>query len=910
MSRLRAWCARFGGLFGKERKDRELAEELDAHVQMHIEDNLRAGMSPEEARRQALIKLGGIEQAKESYRARRGIPWIETLLQDVRFGARMLRKNPGFTTVAVLTLALGIGANTAIFSLIDTVMLKMLPVQEPEELVSLLRSPNSDRKADPTFSNPVWEQIRDRQDIFSGIFAWSDSRFDLAQGGESHNVNGEFVSGEFFDTLGVRPAEGRLLIGSDDVRGCPGVAVLSYGFWQDHYGGARNAVGSMLSLNQHSFQVVGVAPPGFFGVRVGEQFDVAVPVCAEAIIPLAGEPNGTKFLDRPSAQWLEIIARPKPGIAPLEVNARLRTLSPGIFIATVSPAWRPEVQKDFLARTLLALPAGAGLSDLRQNYGQPLKVLMAFTGVVLLIACANIASLILVRMTSRRKEIAVRRALGASRPRLIRQLLTESILLSALGALLGILLARWGCALLVRFISTSQNHVFLQLSLDLPVLAFTAGIAVLTGLLFGLLPALGSTRVTLVSAMKGAQSEKTQGRSYLRSSRWIVASQVALSLVVLIVAGLLVRSFRNLLTLDLGFDRSNVLLIETTTPHPDLSPDQRAVLYRQILDRLNSLPGAISVGESLVTPISGYMWGGDFSLENGRGPSGDEANAYMNFVSPGYFATLRSPLLAGRNFDEQDAAGAQPVVIVNETMARRFFPGSQAVGQYLLTHDFMNDRRKMAPPLQVVGIVTDTKYESLREEPKSIVYFPIEQSKVLTDPPIFEIRTAAPPSSLARLAEQAIAEANKSISLDFRSLSSQVNDSLQRERLLATLSGFFAGLALLLAAIGLYGVLAYMVGQRTHEIGIRMALGAPRRAMLRMVILKGMELVLPGICIGVIWALALTRLLSSQLFAVRATDPLTFGEVTLLLTVVVLLACYVPARRATRVDPMVALRHE
>ncbi|HEY2459484.1 MAG TPA: ABC transporter permease [Candidatus Acidoferrum sp.] len=899
-------------MFRRKRTANDFSAEIEEHIRLERERWREQGMSEEEARTAARRTFGNVMHAEERFYESGRWMWLEHILQDIRYGLRMMTKSPGFTAVAVLTLALGIGANTAIFSLIDAVMLKMLPVQKPQELMLLaVRAPRGWQEPDATFSNPVWEEIRKEQDVFSGMFSWSEFQLDLAPGGESHNVNGVYVSGDFFGVLGVRSAAGRLLGPSDDVRGCSGAAVLSYDFWQRHYGGAESAVGEMIRLDQHLFPIVGVAARGFFGVDVGKQFDVAVPICAEGVIPVFGEPDGAKFLNRPSAQWLRVMARPKAGVSKEAIGARLRILSPGIFAATTAQEWTGDERKEFLAGTLQVLPGGGGISDLRRDYSEALELLMAVVGLVLLIACANIASLMLARAAGRRKEIAVRLAVGASRSRVIRQLLTECVLLSVLGALLGVVLARWGCALLVRFLSTADQRVFLEFALDGRVLGFTTGIAIVTGLFFGVFPALRSTRVSPTAAMKGAEAAEGTGKSHQRAGRWIVISQVALSLLILITAGLFLRSFRNLLTLDVGFDRNHVLLIETSVPHPDLPPGQRAMLYKRILERLSALPGTISASESLVTPISGEMWGMDFHLVNGGGPAGEEADAYMNFVSPGYFSTFHSSILDGRNFDEHDVANAQPVVIINETMARKFFPGSRAIGQYLVTRDFMNDHReRMAPPREVIGILKDTKYRTLREDSQQIAYLPIAQAEVLSDPAIFEIRTAGDPALLARAAGEAIAGLNKNISLNFRTLESQVDDSLQRERLLAILSGFFGGLALVLAMIGLYGVLAYRVTQRRKELGIRLALGAQRSAILRLILRDVTILLLFGIAGGVGISLWTTQLTRKLLFALNPRDFTTILFSALMLTSVALIAGYLPARRAIRTDPMIALRDE
>jgi putative ABC transport system permease protein len=891
----------------RKKRDEELGEEIQAHLTLGTREEMEAGHSRKDAQLAARREFGNETLARETARDMWGWRWFVDLLQDIRYGLRLLGKNPGFTAVAILTLALGIGANTAIFSLVDTVMLKMLPVQKPEELLVLgIRSPKS-VDADQEFTNPIWEQIRDQQDVFSGVFVWSQSRFDLAQGGESHLVNGLEVSGDYFNTLGVHPAAGRLFVDSDDKRDCAGSVVLGYGFWQEHFGGAQNAIGSMLSLSSHPFQVIGVAAPGFFGVDVGNKFDVAIPICAEAII------RGTNSaLNERAAWWLSAVGRPKSGISPEQVSARLQIISPQVFAATVPANWKPDSKKNFLGGTLVAAPAGKGLSEVRRAYDQPLRMLMAVVGLVLLIACANIASLMLARAATRQKEISVRLAIGASRGRMIRQLLTECVLLSFAGAALGVLFARWGSGILVRFISSPRTPVFLQFSVDSRVLGFTAAIAVLTGILFGILPALRTTRVSLSSAMKGGQQDETPGRAHFRPGRWIVACQVALSLVLLIVAGLFLRSFNNLLTLDTGFDRSNVMMIAANAHNANLSAQQRDALWRQTLQRLQALPGVTSASESVITPISGVGWNSFFQKQKGDNPSGRNALANINAVSPEYFATLRSPILAGRAFSSSDTAGAPLVGVINETMAHRFFGNTDPIGQYVYTDANPTDA---TPLIQIIGIVVDAKYRTLREVTPATMYFPIAQlndpqAQRLTEQPSFEIRTVTPPATIVKSAAEVFASLNGSVSLTFRTLEEQVNDSLRQDQLLATLSGFFGGLALLLAMIGLYGVLAYMVTQRRKEIGIRMALGAGKSSILGLIMRDVSMLLAVGVVVGVGISLWATHFMQKMLFNLNPRDAKTIVLSVAVLSAVALLAGYLPARRAARLDPNVILRDE
>jgi predicted permease len=892
----------------RKQRDQELNEEIQAHLTLGTREEMESGHSRKEAQLAARREFGNETLARETTRDTWGWRWLVDLMQDVRYGLRLLGKNPGFTAVAVLTLALGIGANTAIFSLVDTVMLKMLPVQKPEELMVVgIRSSKSTGEPDQELTNPIWEQIRDQQDVFSGVFAWSQLRFDLAQGGESHLVNGLEVSGDYFNTLGVHPAAGRLFMDSDDKRGCSGSVVLGYGFWQEHFGGAQSAVGTTLSLSGHPFQVIGVAAAGFFGVDVGQKFDVAVPLCAEAIFR-----GRSSALDSRASWWLSIVGRPKPGMSQERVSARLQVISPQVFAATVPQNWKPELKKNFLSGILVAAPGGKGLSTVRSAYDQPLKTLMAVVGLVLLIACANIASLMLARAATRRKEISIRLAIGASRSRLIRQLLTECLLLSCAGAALGVLFARWGCTILVRFISSPRNPIFLQFSVDSYVLGFTAAIAVLTGLLFGMLPALRSTRVSLSSAMKGNQQDETPGRAHFRPGRWIVACQVALSLVLVIVAGLFLRSFNNLLTLDTGFDRSNVMMIVADAHNANLSPEQRVALWSQALQRVQSLPGVISASESVITPISGVGWNSYFHRQTGASPFGRNALANINSVSPEYFATLRSPIRAGRGFDLSDAAGAPLVGVINETMAHRFFDNTDPIGQHVYIDEISGTP---GPLIQIIGIVTDAKYRTLRETTPATMYFPIAQ---LTDPavqrmteqPSFEIRTATPPATIVKSAAEVFTSLNGSISMSFRTLEEEVNDSLRQDQLLATLSGFFGALALLLAMIGLYGVLAYMVTQRRKEIGIRMALGAGKYSILRLIMRDVSILLATGVAVGVGISLWATHFMQKMLFNLNPRDAKTIILSVAVLSAVALLAGFLPARRAARLDPNVILRDE
>jgi putative ABC transport system permease protein len=908
MKSLRRFFIRVFNFTSRREHDERLREEIEEHIALQTAENLRVGLSPVEARRQALLKFGSMEAIKEEYRAERRLPLIETLLQDLRFGLRLFRKSPGFTFVAVLTLALGIGANTAIFSLIDTVMLRLLPVQQPEQLVQLLKFNPARHRTDDGFTYALWENVRDRQDVFSDTLAWSEKRFDLSQGGAVHNANGIFASGSLFSTLGVAPALGRLIVPSDDYRGCPPVAVVSYGFWREHFGGAANAVGSRLFLNRHVFDVIGVSAPGFYGVEVGSKFDVAIPLCSAELF------DGKKSrLDTRDSWWLSIVGRLKPGVTAEQLQARLKALSPQVFAAALPPDWGVDGSRNFLQRQLVSVPAATGISQMREQFGQPLVILFGVAGLVLLIASANLASLMLARGASRNKEIAVRKALGASRARLLRQLLTECLMLSCAGALLGILVARWGTALLVRQISTADNMVFLDLSPDIRILVFTACIAVATAVLFGILPALRFSGVPLVTAMKGKEAPETVHRTWfrVRSGSWIVASQVALSLVLLMVAGLFLRSLMNLVTLDLGFDRNNVLLMTAILKPTTVPPDKRLPVYQEIEARLRSLPGVVSVGSTQRTPVTRGGWSQPVEVDRAGATTENERDVWFQAVSPGYFDTLRTQFLAGRDFTWHDDRASGLVAIVNQSFVHEYFPNADPVGRSFRR---IEGPVKPATTIQVVGVVKDSKYSSLHEAPFPQAFFPIAQvsdrDREADDVEIYAVRTAPPPSAMIAAAQNAVAGVNKSISLSFHSLAERVDDSIVQERLLAVLSGFFGGLALMLAMIGLYGTLAYLVSRRQGEFGLRMALGAPRRSILQLVMREMTMILLAGVLAGMTISLATVRLIQKFLFRLTPHDPVTLWCALALLTAVALIACYLPARRAMRVELMTSLRYE
>ena len=892
-------------LFTRSRRYNELSESIREHIEEKIESLMEGGVTREEAKRIAQIEFGNMTLIEERSREVWQWPMLESIWADVRFALRTLRHSPAFTTTALLSLALGIGANTAIFSLIDAVILRSLPVQNPSELVQVMVG----QQRYDGFSNPVWEQLRDRQDVFSGIFAYGRWGFDLSQGGVERPVNGNYVSGQYFDTLGVHAALGRLLRPSDDMRGCAGSAVLSYGFWQTEYGGRADVLGKAISIDRHPIEIVGVAERGFDGVEVGGSADVMVPLCAAAVI---GSSN-FRLLDTNyiGVGWLQIMGRLKPGVSASQATARLKTLAPGIYQGALDrwgaaredgQRWRPEELDRYLRGTLDTQPASNGISWLRREYRQALTVLMATVGLVLLIACANVANLLLARGAARQREIAIRMAVGGGRRRIVRQMLTESLLLSGIGAILGILFAEWGERLLVRFL-----HASLNLALDTRVLAFTAGVAVLTGLIFGIAPAWRASSVDPQFAMKVNARGVIEG-SKLGAGKVLVMAQVALSMLLAVGAGLMISTFWKLASLDAGFNRRDVLLVTVDLRNGKYPEERWSGMYLEILQKLRAVPGVASASVSNFTPVCHCGSNSNEVDVQGYTPkSRGDAMVAFNNVTEEYFETVGTAIIGGRDFNSRDTPSSPRVAIVSEAMVRKYFGSTNPLGQHFR---ILNGTIPGAP-VEIVGIVKDAKYDSLRDDPSPYAFLPWGQGHAFWPLTSLELRpVGGTPSILIPGVKSAIGAVNRDVSIGFQTLAAKVDDSIERERLLATLSGFFGLLGLILAGIGSYGVMSYNVARRRNEIGIRIALGAQRSRVLGTVLSEIAVLIGIGLSIGLAGALMTTRFVSSFLYGLKPNDPLTLFIAAAVLAGVALLAGYLPARRAARLNPMTALREE
>jgi putative ABC transport system permease protein len=830
---------------------------------------------------------------------------MTNLLRDLRHAFRLLRLSPGFTMVAVLTLALGIGANTAIFQLIDSIRLRTIPVKNPQELGTVRIADRhwgsgqfSGQYSQLTF--PMWEQIRKRQEGFSEIAVWTGQQFNLATGGEVRYAKGLRVSGDFFHVLGVEPILGRLLGPEDDQPGCgTSAANISYAFWQRNFAGDPSVIGKRLTLDGNSFQILGVTTAAFHGISIGDTFDVAVPVCVEPIL----SPRNNRLTIR-HAWWLASIGRLKPGWTIQRANAQMNAVTPAILQETIPATYDSEATKKYLEYKLGVFSASTGFSELREDSETPLWLLLGISGLVLLIACANLANLMLARAGARERQITIRRALGATRWRMIRELLSESLLLALAGSISGLFLAFVVSRTLVAFISTQQNQIFLDLGMDWRVLAFTTALAVLTTVSFGLAPAIRATRAEPATLLQSGSRGSTGGRERFSLRRILVVSQVALSVVLLMGALLFVRSLRNLTTLNVGFQQTGILITSVDFERLQM-PEERFTEYkRDLVKQVQAIPGVGSAAHAMLVPFGGSTWNDEVLTE---GSDDNKGVAWINYLGPGYFQTVGTPLLAGRDFEDRDTSTSVKVAIVNQAFVQKILKGADSLGKRFRIHE---PPGKPRPLYEIVGVTKDNKFQDMHEEFLPFMYFPdTQQDKPSPDDQIL-IRSSLPLSSLMASMKQTIGDVNPGINLDFKVFKTRIHDSLLQDELMATLSGFFGFLAALLAAIGLYGVISYMVVQRTKEIGIRMAIGAERVDVLRLILREAGLLTITGLVIGAGLALGAAQAAKSLLYGLKPRDPLTLIAAVIVLSAVAAFASFWPAYRASKLDPLIALRYE
>jgi predicted permease len=826
-------------------------------------------------------------------------------MSDLRLALRSLRATPIVSAVAILSLALGIGANTAIFSLVNSLLLRALPVKEPQQLALIT---DDETRSVTAWTNPIWEQMRQRRrDLFDDAFVWGGQRFNLAEGGETQYEDGTYASGGMFDTLGVHAMLGRTFTDADDARGGGpdgAVAVISYAFWQRRFGGSADAIGQRLNLERVPFTIIGVTPPDFFGPEVGRAIDVMVPLGTEPLIR-----GKESFLDRRSTWWLTAMVRLKPEQSVDRGTAALRGVQAQIREETLPPDWRPSDLEGYLKEKFTLVAGANGNSFLRQRYERPLVTILIVVALVLLIACANIANLLLARATARRHEWSVRLALGASRWRLVRLLLAESLVLSVAGAALGLAFARWGAQLLVHQLSTQNNTVFLDLTLAWRVLGFTSGVTILTALLFGTAPAFRASGVAPMDAIK-EHGRGTSGDARVSMASGLVVAQVALSVVLVVAAGLFMRTFGSLASLPLGFDRDPVLLVQINAQRTEIPVTDRLATWARVRQRVLAVPGVAAAAVSFVTPVSGSTWNNRIEVSGAVPLPERQRQSNFNAITPGWFTTFGTPILAGRDVDENDRKGATQVILVNQAFARKFLNGGNPIG-HTVTWGIGNPVPE--PTREIVGLVADAVYRSLREPIPPTMYVPLAQFNEARQPAppsvSISVRSAGgSPALLARSVGAAINEVNGDLALTYRPLVDQVNASLTQERLVAMLSGFFGGLALLLAGLGLYGVTSYAVSRRRTEIGIRMALGAAPAGVVRLVLSRVSLLVGIGVIAGAgvsVWA---SKFVATLLYGLEPRDPVTLVGSAVTLAVVGALAGWLPARRASRIDPAEVLR--
>lgn len=890
-------------LFRSKQAERDLDDELQYHLEQRIGLERDKGLSAEEARAAALRSMEGLSQKKEECRDLRVFSLLEGCAQDLRYAVRTLNKNRSFAAVAVLSLALGIGANTAIFSLMDALLLRPLPVPESQNLIRI-EANRGDPQAQTYLTYPIFEQIRDRNDFLAGTFTWSDHWFQMLSGSEMTHVNGALASGGYFRTLGVQAEIGRVFTPENDQPegGKDGpVAVISDAFWTSHFQRSPAAVGAGITLDGVRFTIIGVMPRGFFGADVGMHPQIWAP------LSLAARLDSPGCITSRSCWWLIVMGRRKHGISLQQANARLAVLSPQMLRDTL-PDWDSAGQKRYLGWRFQASSGANGWTSLRGTFNNPLAVLMILVGIVLLIACANMANLLLARASARQREIAVRMAMGAGRGRVIRQLLTESLLLAILGGAAGLAFASWSAKLLVSFLTSTQrlvgqdSGIQLDLHPDWRVMLFTLLAALLCGLIFGLAPALRATRGGAGAALKERTASLQTGRAGTRLGKVILGVQAALSVLLVSGAGLFAGSLWHLLTLHPGFNPDNVMLISVDTAKRPEKGAALARLYQLLLERAQVITGVKAASAVWMTPLSNGGWDQYVKVPGRPDLTQEQTDTYMNLIGERYFEVMQTPVLAGREFNAADSGSSDKVGILNSIAARRFFPGGNALG----SHVEVNGK-----PIRIIGVVGNAKYLNLQEAAPPTLYFPFMQSDQGNQSMTILLKIRGNIAGIYPAFHDALRDVAPGVPIRVvKMMRDQVDDSLGRERLLASLSVFFGVLALLLTSVGLYGVLAYSVTRRTGEIGIRMALGAQRRNVVLLVVRETFAHVVAGIAVGVMLVLLLSKLVAGLLYGIQPNDPGNLVLAVGVFLVVAAGAAYLPARRASGLDPMMALREE
>jgi predicted permease len=920
MRLLKRLFARLRNLASRQSDDQRLLEEMEEHLSRQAEENLRSGMAPAEARRRAVLKFGAVEAIREQYHAEKSLPFVESIVQDVRYSLRILRKSWGFTAIAAISLALAVGANTTIFSVMKRLLLDRLEVPHAEHLRLLhwhgdkhtavsnmwgIADNVAEGTAAASFSYPAFEQLRRDNHVLEDLFAFKNvGTMNATIDSSAQILQGELVSGNFFDQLQVQPQLGRPILPDDDRIGAPTVALISAEVWHRAFGSSPAVLGRTITVNMAPVTIIGVAPSGFTGAEsVQSSPDLFLPLSSQPLVEPRGMNGSLLGASSPQIWWLNIMGRARDGVADNSARAALEASLSAVVRSTL------RLDADTTIPRLDVLDGSRGLFRSKQMFAKPVEVLMAVVGLVLLLACSNIASLLFARSMARQREVALRLALGAGRARVLRGVLTESLLLSALGGTLGVALAFVGCRTLPALLANPWEASQFRMPLDWTVLAFSASVTLLSGLLFGTVPAWIATRSDGGACLKATRPGNTRRRKGL-SGRMIVTFQIMLSTLLVAGALLFVGTLIQLAHVNPGFRTDHLVLFAIQQPESRYPAPKDLQLHHQIEERLRALPGVQSVTLSEVGYISDSMENTNF-LPEGETPNPDkDQSAWNNAVGSGFFHTLGIPILAGRDFSESDTASAPKVGILSESLARQAFPGQNPIGRRFLAH-FHPSEGKPGDWIEVVGICGDTRYWSLKQDPVGMFYQPYQQTPNLDFGATYEVRTSLSPASVAPSLRKAVQSIDPDLPLQqIRTQQEQIEASMQQERIIAALTASFGVLALVLASVGVYGVMAYSVAQRTSEIGIRMALGALPREVLTMVLREATWIALVGITCGIGATLLSTRLVASLLYGLHPNDPLILATSALLLALVGLVASWVPARCAAAVEPMQALRHE